>query len=76
MTPSRERTVRPDLCAGVTVPVDSSWADTLPPCVVCGGEVPWEQALLMPCSRYADDEVDSVGIVHRDGCDHLERADA
>jgi len=51
-----------------TVFVDSSWADTLPPCVECGEDVPWEDALLVPCSDVEDGDVTTVGIVHRDGC--------
>jgi len=50
------------------VQVDPSWADTLPPCVECGRDVPWPEALLMPCSNVPDGEVTTVGIVHRFGC--------
>jgi hypothetical protein len=63
-----QRRHAPDLCEGVRVEVDSSWADTLPPCCVCKRDVPWEQALLMPCSTVEDGDVDCVGIIHRDGC--------
>ena len=47
------------------VVVDSSWADTLPDCCVCGQPVPWGEALLMPCSTVEDGDVDALGIVHR-----------
>lgn len=50
------------------VQVDPSWADLLPVCVECGKDVPWADALLMPCSRVSDGDVDSLGIVHRRGC--------
>lgn len=57
-----------DLCDGVTVSIDSSWADTLPPCVNCGDDVPWGEALLMPCSHVEDGDVTAIEIVHRYGC--------
>jgi hypothetical protein len=51
------------------VQVDPSWADALPVCVECGKEVPWADALLMPCSTTSpDDEADTMGVVHRRGC--------
>lgn len=50
------------------VRVDSSWADTLPTCVGCGKEVPWADALLMPCSTVEDGDVDTLGVVHARGC--------
>lgn len=51
-----------------SVRVDDSWDDTLPPCVECGREVPWAEALLMPCSHVDDGDVTAVGIVHANGC--------
>lgn len=56
------------------VQVDSSWADTLPACVACGKDVPWADALLMPCSTVSDGDVDSLGIVHRRGCPSKQKA--
>jgi hypothetical protein len=55
------------------VRVDESFADSLPPCVACGQDVPWHDALLMPCSAVEDGEMDRVGIVHAGGCQSSER---
>jgi hypothetical protein len=54
--------------AGLYVKVDTSWADTLPTCSACGRDVPWVDALIVPCSPEDGDDV-TVGVVHRDGCD-------
>lgn len=59
-----------DQAAGVAGPeavrVDESWADTLPPCRLCGEDVPWADALLMPCGT--EDEVAHAGLIHGGGC--------
>lgn len=48
-----------------TVLVDDSFADELVPCCVCREPVPWDNALLLPCSSVEDGEVESVGLAHR-----------
>jgi hypothetical protein len=66
-----ERALRaePDYDALPTfVMVDSSWADTLPACLSCGQDVPWAEALLMPCSTVEDGDADAMGVVHRHDC--------
>lgn len=51
------------------VEIDSSWEDELPPCILCRGQVPWADALLMPCAAHEDEsEISAVGIIHRSGC--------
>lgn len=46
------------------VEVDPSWADALASCAVCGRDVPWAEAVLMPCGAAGD----QLGLIHRFGC--------
>jgi hypothetical protein len=50
------------------VRVDPSWVDTVPTCIECGQDVQWVDAVLMPCSTVEDGDIDTLGIVHGDGC--------
>lgn len=52
-----------------TIRVDSSWADELPKCILCGKSVSWNEGVLMPCSTISEyDEPDTMGVIHGAGC--------
>lgn len=50
-----------------TVPVDPSFADWTPTCVLCGKRMGWNEALLMPCSPIGDAGDDDIhaALIHR-----------
>lgn len=48
------------------VAVDPSWDGAHLPCCVCGREVPWREAVLLPTASCEDGDVTGCAIAHRE----------